>query len=61
MPAYDDVQFAAVRPEEVRLGAIGDQPALVKPALYGIAWPGGIGRWAPWPPCQAAWSRARWP
>jgi alpha-beta hydrolase superfamily lysophospholipase len=47
MPAFDDVQFAAVRPGEVRLRPIGGQPALVKPGLYGIAWPGGIGRLGP--------------
>ena len=44
IPAYDDVQFVGLSPEKVRLVAVGDQAALVKPALYGIAWPGGIGR-----------------
>lgn len=44
VPAFDDVQFAALRPGEARLRAIGDQPALPRPALYGIAWHGGTGR-----------------
>ena len=44
MPAYDDVQFAGVSPEQVQLRAVGDQPALLKPMLCGIAWPGGIGQ-----------------
>ena len=44
IPAYDDVQFVGLSPEKVQLIAVGDQAALVKPALYGIAWPGGIGR-----------------
>ena len=43
MPAYDDVQFVGVSPEQVQLRAVGDQPILFKPMLYGIAWPGGIG------------------
>jgi alpha-beta hydrolase superfamily lysophospholipase len=43
MPAYDDVQFVGLSPERVQLRAVGDQAALVKPALYGIAWPGGTG------------------
>ena len=43
MPAYDDVQFVGVSPEQVRLRAVGDRAVLVKPALYGIAWPGGTG------------------
>ena len=47
MPAFDDVQFAAVRPGEVRLRAIGSQPALVKPGHYGIAWHGGTGQLGP--------------
>ena len=44
IPAYDDVQFVGLSPEKVQLIAVGDQAALVKPALYGIAWQGGIGR-----------------
>jgi hypothetical protein len=43
MPAYDDVQFVGVAPWQVQLRAVGDQPALLKPMLYGIAWPGGTG------------------
>ena len=43
MPAYDDVQFVGVSPEQVQLRAVGDQPTLLKPMLCGIAWPGGIG------------------
>jgi uncharacterized protein len=43
MPAYDDVQFAGVSPEQVQLRAVGDQAALFKPGLYGMAWPGGTG------------------
>jgi alpha-beta hydrolase superfamily lysophospholipase len=43
MPAYDDVRFAGVAPGRVQLRAVGDQPALVKPMLCGIAWPGGSG------------------
>jgi uncharacterized protein len=47
MRAFGDVQFAALPPGEARLRAIGDQPALVKPELYAIAWQGGIGRLGP--------------
>src|ERR1700729_3165765 len=43
MPAYDDVRFVGVSPEQVQLRAVGDQAALVKPMLYGLAWPGGTG------------------
>src|SRR4029077_9992609 len=43
MPAYDDVQFVGLSPERVQLRAVGDQAALFRPVLYGIAWPGGIG------------------
>ena len=43
MPAYDDVQFVGLSPEKVQLRAVGDQAALFRPVLYGIAWPGGIG------------------
>ncbi|HEV2251909.1 MAG TPA: alpha/beta fold hydrolase [Streptosporangiaceae bacterium] len=43
MPAYDDVQFVGLSPGNVQLRAVGDQAALFKPALYGIAWPGGAG------------------
>jgi alpha-beta hydrolase superfamily lysophospholipase len=47
MPPFDDVRFAAVQPGKVQLLGVGDQPALVKPELYAIAWPGGIGRLGP--------------
>jgi uncharacterized protein len=43
MPAYDDVQFVGVSPGQVQLRAIDGQPALLKPMLCGIAWPGGTG------------------
>jgi pimeloyl-ACP methyl ester carboxylesterase len=43
LPAYDDVQFVGVSPGKAQLRAVGDQAALFKPELYGIAWPGGIG------------------
>jgi len=43
MPAYDDVQFVGVSPGQVQLRAVGDQVALLKPMLCGIAWPGGTG------------------
>jgi alpha-beta hydrolase superfamily lysophospholipase len=47
MPAYDDVQFVGVAPGQVQLRAVGDQAALLKPMLCGIAWPGGIGHLGP--------------
>ena len=43
MRAYDDVRVVGLSAGQVRLRAVGDQPALVKPELYGIAWRGGIG------------------
>lgn len=43
MPPYDDAQFVGLAAGRVRLRAIGDQPGLFKPQLYGIAWQGGIG------------------
>src|SRR5215470_20387107 len=43
LPAYTDVRVVGVSPGRVQLRAIGSQPALFKPALYGIAWPGGFG------------------
>ena len=43
MPAYDDVQFVGVSPKQVQLRAVGNQAALLKPMLCGIAWPGGLG------------------
>jgi len=43
LPAYTDVRVVGVAPGLVRLRAIGSQPALFKPMLYGIAWPGGFG------------------
>ena len=44
MPAYDDVRFVGLSPGQARLVAIGYQPALSRPELYGITWPGGIGQ-----------------
>jgi uncharacterized protein len=43
MRAYDDVRVVGLPAGQVRLRAVGDQPALVKPELYGIAWQGGTG------------------
>jgi uncharacterized protein len=43
MPSYDDAQFVGLSGGQARLLAIGGQPALFKPELYGIAWPGGLG------------------
>ena len=43
LPAYDDVRVVTVSADQVQLRAIGDQPGLTKPELYGIAWRGGIG------------------
>jgi uncharacterized protein len=43
MRAYDDVRVVGLPTGQVQLRAIGDQPALVKPELYGIAWHGGTG------------------
>jgi uncharacterized protein len=43
LPAYTDVRVVGVAPGLVRLRAIGGQPALFKPMLYGIAWAGGFG------------------
>ena len=54
MPAYDDVQFVGVSPGQVRLRAVGDQPALLKPKLCGIAWPGGTGHLGASAACVAA-------
>jgi len=45
-PAYDDVQVVGLSPGQVQLRALGDEPALVKPELYGIAWQGGAGQLA---------------
>jgi uncharacterized protein len=42
-PAYNTARVVGISPGQIRLRAIGDQPALAKPALYGIAWRGGIG------------------
>jgi pimeloyl-ACP methyl ester carboxylesterase len=47
IPAFDDVQFAALQPGKAGLRAIGDQPALPKPQLCAIAWRGGIGQLGP--------------
>jgi pimeloyl-ACP methyl ester carboxylesterase len=41
--AYDDVRVVGLPAGQVQLRALGDQPALVKPELYGIAWHGGTG------------------
>lgn len=43
MPAYDDAQFVGLSAGHAWLRAIGDQPALFKPEVYGIAWQGGLG------------------
>jgi hypothetical protein len=43
LPAYDDVQFVGLSPGQAQLRAVGDQAALFKPELYGVAWPGGTG------------------
>jgi hypothetical protein len=42
-PDCDDVRFVGLAPGHARLLAIGDQPALSRPQLYGVAWPGGAG------------------
>jgi alpha-beta hydrolase superfamily lysophospholipase len=41
--AYDDVRVVGLSAGQVQLRAIGDQPSLVNPELYGIAWRGGTG------------------
>jgi len=41
--AYDDARFVGLSPGQAQLIAIGDQPALSKPELYGVAWQGGAG------------------
>jgi uncharacterized protein len=43
MRAYDDVRIVGMTAGQVQLRAIGDQPVLAKPELYGIAWQGGTG------------------
>lgn len=43
IPPYHAARVVGVSAGQVRLRAIGDQPWLVKPELYGIAWQGGIG------------------
>lgn len=43
LPGYDDVRVVGVSGGQVWLRAVGDQPALAKPELYGIAWRGGMG------------------
>jgi alpha-beta hydrolase superfamily lysophospholipase len=43
MPTHDDVRFVGLSPGQAQLLAIGDQSALSKPELYGVAWQGGIG------------------
>jgi uncharacterized protein len=43
MPAYDDVRFVGLPPGHAQLVAVGNQPALSRPELYGVAWPGGTG------------------
>lgn len=40
----DDARVVAVSSGQIRLAALGDQPALPKAVLLGIAWPGGTGR-----------------
>ncbi len=44
LPADNDVRVIGVSGVQVTLRAIGDQPALAKPMLFGIAWPGGFGQ-----------------
>ena len=41
--AYDDVRVVGLSGGQVQLRAIGDQPSLTMPGLYGIAWHGGTG------------------
>ncbi len=43
MRAYDDVRVVGLSSGQVQLRAIGDQPSLTMPGLYGIAWHGGTG------------------
>jgi alpha-beta hydrolase superfamily lysophospholipase len=43
MRAYDDVRVVGLPAGQIQLRALGDQPALTKPELYGIAWQGGTG------------------
>jgi hypothetical protein len=43
MPAYDDVRFLNLASGYASLVAIGHQPGLTKPQIYGIAWEGGVG------------------
>ena len=44
VPGYDHVQVVGVSATQVRLRAVGHQAALLKPMLYGMAWPGGTGQ-----------------
>ncbi len=44
LPADNDVRVVGVSGGQVMLRAIGSQPALAKPMLFGIAWPGGFGQ-----------------
>ena len=46
-PACDDVQFVGFSAGQAQLAAIGAQPSLSRPALCGIAWPGGTGYLGP--------------
>jgi uncharacterized protein len=46
IPDYDDVEVVGLFRGQIQLRSMGDQPALFKPELYGIAWDGGIGRLA---------------
>lgn len=43
LPAYNSARVVGISPGRIQLRAIGDQPALFKPELDGIAWRGGIG------------------
>lgn len=43
MPNGDDVRVVGVAGGQIRLRAIGSQPSLARPELYGIAWRGGNG------------------
>ena len=44
IPDYDDAKIIGMTGGNLRLLPIGNQSALAKPQLYGIAWDGGIGR-----------------
>ncbi len=43
LPTDNDVRVVGRSGGQVKLRAIGDQPALTRPELFGIAWQGGFG------------------